>query len=189
MNMKKIAVMSLLAGGLLFAGAQSATAEDETNVCPDGYVLQYDDNGSANGCVVDVTTFDETDTSGDVTTTDGSCWVDDSGNNICARTYTAVPGEEPTPTPIPIDGLVVCTDTTEQSTDTSGNEMTQCDNAPIMYDNVMQTGAVEDKSALTSLTMKTNDSSSSNSLMIMGILVGLAGAGAIGLQTVKAKKK
>ena len=189
MNMKKIAVLSLLAGGLIFAGAQTANAADDTNVCEDGYVMQYDDNGDATGCVVDATTFDVTDTSGDVdTTADDSCWVDDSGNNVCARTFTSVPAEEPTPTPIPIDGLVKCIDTTEQSADTSGNEMTQCDNAPIMYDNIMQTSGVQEK-ALTSLPMATDTSDSSNTLLVMGILVGLAGAGAIGFQALKAKKK
>jgi len=182
MNIKKLAVLGLVAGGLLFAGAQTATAADDTNVCQDGYVLQYDDNGNANGCVVDVTTYDVTDTSGDVTTTDDSCWVDDSGNNVCARTLGDRPVDEPTPTPMPIDDGQICVDTSEQSGIPS-----DCVPTPVMYfDNIAQTGAPEVRD-LTSLTV-TKKSDSSNSLMIMGILVGLAGAGAIGFQTLRAKK-
>ncbi len=189
MNMKKIAVLSLLAGGLLFAGAQTANAADDTNVCDDGYVMQYDDNGDATGCVVDATTYDATETTDDVTATDGSCWEDKFGNNVCARTLGSLPIVDPTPTPIPIDGLVKCVDTTEQGGDTTdqSGDMSQCDNAPIMYDNIMQTTGIEEKT-LTGLPLASGTSDSSNSLTIMGILVGLAGAGAIGFQTLRAKK-
>jgi hypothetical protein len=182
MNLKKLAVMTMLLGALGFAGTTAAQAAPfHTLSCAEGYEPADD---SMTDCVAieDITATDETTAPDD--TVDG-CWVTEDGTDVCARTGVI---EEPMPygvdeTPVP---------TPECST--AGPDVDSCiyiDSActdveacPEIMMNKMEDG-------ITPISSILPGRDNSSYLIVLGLITAALGAVAIGLNRMEfgTKKK
>lgn len=98
MNLKKLAVMATIIGGMAFTGATAANAESQIIVdCVEGYEAVYNADQTSGSCEPIATTEDATSVDG--------CWTNADGTDVCARTGVV---QEPMPfsvdeTPVPVD--------------------------------------------------------------------------------------
>lgn len=152
MKLKKISVLTLLAGGLFFASTPAVFAADPA---PDSCDVTVSSDGTETACAI------PSDTQVDPV---GGCWVDDQGNDICAK--SGIIQDSPNDT----DPVLVCgTETTDG---------VACTNP--MY-NTMEDSDVD----LLAADGMTLTSSSTGLLTGLGVISSLIGALVIALLTQK----
>ena len=181
MKVKKLAILALLSSGMFFASAQLAMAES-VKTCPDGTNAIYDENGELTGCEAPEVVGEETDPILEVDPTDGSCWSNTDGVNVCARGGVLMNTED-TPDPTPTDSG--CTTTT----DDQGLESIMCTDV-VAYNMAPEDGTLMNKSdGIQVLSgQQVVSSPESRMLALSGIMVALAGGVALAVSANLKKK-
>jgi hypothetical protein len=177
MNLKKLAVMTMMLGALGFAGTTAAQAAPfHALSCAEGYE-------PADGSMTDCVAIDDTSATDETTAPDDTvngCWVTEDGTDVCARTGLV---QEPMPysvdeTPVPASD---CSDA----------------NAPCLYDACTDVEACPEimmnkmDDGITPISANLPGKDNSSYLIVLGLITAALGAVAIGLNRMEfgTKKK